>query len=316
MILVTLDPFGKVSEEPLNTLKNYFKGKESILIYGHKPKKDELISLLTTDEKVTAILSGTEIYDQDVLEVAHDLKIISRAGIGVDNVDLEYCAKKGITVTNTPDAPSAAVAELTICQMLNMLRKVQNVNLNSNTKWNRYIGRELGDCIIGVIGLGRIGGRVLEILKGFHPKRISVNDINTTLMVNHENLSYGVIATSKENILKECDIITIHIPLKDDSINNVDYITLDDLNKMKSNVRLLNMSRGGIINEEDLYEWLKIHPKATTAVDSFKNEKYEGKLLECRNAYLTPHLGSCTVSSRIAMEMGAVKNIINYFEAK
>jgi len=318
MILTTLHPFSKVNNKPFQTIRlwcstndiQYFDLGAKL---GRKPSKNELIDLLLQN-KVEGIISGTEIYDQDVLEVAHNLKIISRAGIGVDNVDLEYCRKKGITVTNTPDAPSQAVAELTICQIINMLRKVQNVDVKYD-KWNRYIGRQLSDCIVGIIGCGRIGRKLIQLIKAFESPRIFVNDIDTNLMLSLENICHGVIAATKETILKDSDIISLHIPLKDEHINNTDYITEKELLMMKPNVRLLNMSRGGIINEEDLYQWLTSHPKATAAIDSFKNESYEGKLKKCGNAYLTPHIGSCTESSRLCMEMGAVNNLIKFMES-
>lgn len=220
------------------------------------------------------------------------LKLIIKRGIGVDNFDLEYCKQKGIIVCNTPDAPSNAVAELTIMQMINMLRKAQNVSeqVIRKEKWNRYIGRELKDCSVGIIGMGRCGSCVDDILKGFNVWPL-YNDISDTM---HSN-------SSVQSILVECDIITLHIPLTDKNIDNTNFIGKKELEMMKPNVRLLNMSRGGIINEEDLYNWLKVNKKACVALDSYSEEAYEGKLCELGNVYLTPHLGSCTETSKKAM---------------
>jgi len=223
---------------------------------------------------------------------------------------LEQCKERGIVVTNTPDAPSNAVAELTILQMLNMLRKVQNVSedLSKQEKWNRYIGRELRSCVIGVIGMGRIGKLVVEKLYTLSRNKILINDIDPNKL--YENIQVSPTTICK--IFNECDIITIHIPLNDGKINNKNFVCKHELEMMKPDVRILNMSRGGIINEEDLCNWLKENKKACAAIDCFENEVYRGKLTKLGNAYLTPHLGSCTVDSRNAMETEASENVMDH----
>ena len=225
-----------------------------------------------------------------------DLELIIKRGIGVDNFDLGYCKEKGIIVCNTPDAPSNAVAELTICQMMNMLRKVQNVSnqVIRKERWNRYIGRELRDCKVGIIGLGRCGNLVaFKLTRMTGHNMLWFNDIKP----NQTEYGYKPL----DYILKNCDVITIHIPLKDKGIDNTDFISKKELDMMKPNVRLLNLSRGGIINEDDLYNWLKDNKKACVALDSFVNEAYEGVLCELGNVYLTPHMASCTETSKKAM---------------
>lgn len=306
-LLVTTYPFGIHDKRP----RELFKDIKGLTFYcnntGSKYSNDELIhNLKSINPEI--IIAGTESYTKDVIDVCKNLKIICRVGIGLDGIDIEYLKSRNIILTNTPDAPTNAVAELTILQMLNMLRKVQNVSedMLRREKWNRYVGKELKDCNVGIIGVGRIGKSVIKKLEGFTPKKIYIND------TDYNNLYETILIqpAEKEFIIRNCDIISIHIPLHR---RNRDYIKMQDLEMMKRDVRLLNMSRGGIVNEKDLYAWLKNNPKSCAAVDTYENESYNGELCKLGNAYLTPHLGSCTLSSRYAMEMEAAENALNYY---
>jgi len=305
-ILVTTSPFGKTSERPKALLQSHD------VVYNDMERKhtqDELCKILSSVNP-DYIIAGTEKYDRNTLCSCKNLKMISRVGIGVDGIDFDCCKERGIVVSNTPDAPSNAVAELTILQMLNMLRKVQNVStaLSKQDKWNRYIGRELRSCVVGVVGMGRIGKLVVDKMSSLSRNKILINDIDPNTL--YENIQVAPATIYK--IFDECDIITIHIPLNDGKINNKGFICKHELGMMKPDVRLLNMSRGGIINEDDLYNWLKENKKACAAIDCFENEVYRGKLTKLGNAYLTPHLGSCTVDSRNAMETEASQNVIDH----
>ena len=250
------------------------------------------------------IIAGTENYTKDILDIVPNLKMIARVGIGLDSVDLHECKKRGIIVTYTPDAPSNAVAELTLAQIINMLRGINTRILS----WNRYIGREIRFSSIGIIGIGRIGTLVFQELSSFFPKNMLIYDIEPGKMYN----LIGGIPSTKEEILRQCDIITIHIPLNE---SNKNYITTNELELMKPNACLLNMSRGGIINEKDIYQWLVSHPLFSVAIDTFEKEPYNGDLIKCKNAYLTPHLGSCTEMSRKRMEEEAVEDVLNFMNS-
>ena len=255
---------------------------------------------------------GLEKIDSVYLDKNSGLKLIVKRGSGVDNIDLAECKKRGVMVSRTPDAPANAVAELTICQMLNMLRKVQNVSnqLLNQEKWNRYIGRELSSCKIGIIGLGRIGKLVFEkLMRWTQSDMLHYNDLIVP------DKKYGYYKPLNE-ILTTCDIITLHIPLKNDEVDNTNFISIKELNMMKPNVRLLNMSRGGIINEPDLITWLKTHLKACVALDSYVEEAYHGELCKLGNVYLTPHIGSCTVTSKERMHSEAVEEVQRFVEGK
>ena len=294
-----------VTTFPFNYGEKFFKNTN--FGYHIQIKYNEIKRKYTREEHIEVIkkeqpdviIAGTEKYDKEILSMMPNLKMISRVGIGIDGIDLSECAKRGIIIKNTPDAPTNAVAELTVCQILNMLRKIQNVSNDMiyKERWNRYIGRELKNCSVGIIGFGRVGKSVYKKLKNFNCK-IYYNDIKDDK------------STDIDHIFKNCDIITLHIPLEDKEICNINFITKRELNMMKENVRLLNMSRGGIINEDHLYDFLLKNKKSTIAIDTFENEPYKGKLTELGNVYLTPHLGSCTIASRIAMEEQAIENFL------
>ena len=167
----------------------------------------------------------------------------------MDSVDLLTTKKQGIKVSYTPDAPSLAVAELTLGLMLNLLRSVHVSNSQMHQgKWYRYFGRRLVKAVVGIIGIGRIGTRVLKMVKGFGTSRVLVNDI----LPNHElDSEFNLDWVSKEKIYKEADIISLHLPLTHLTKN---LIRKDHLLTMKPDAIIINTSRGGIINEHDLYE--------------------------------------------------------------
>lgn len=310
-VLVTTSPFGLTNKDPITMLQEKFT-EIGYNPYGEVLTKSQHYELIK-QYKPEIIIAGTESYDRDTIEYAHTygLRLIARVGIGVDAVNLKHCSKFGIMVTNTPDAPSGAVADLTICQIINMLRKMQDVsNMMKCDKWNRYIGREVCECTIGIIGCGRIGTMVIERLLPFKPIRILINDIDSNKSIPLEDEDTRIKVDTCENIYKYCDVISLHIPLREKQIDNLNFISTPELSKMKDNVRLLNLSRGGIIDEEALFKWLEVKRKATVALDSYVSESYHGKLLNLSNVYLTPHLGSCTVKSRLHMEGGAVKEAI------
>ena len=300
-IIVTTHPFGDL---PKKQLKNYDVVYNDMLRrYTSEEHKERLIKY-----NPDIIIAGTENYKDNVLDLAPNLKIICRVGIGLDNVDLVECKERNIKVTYTPDAPSNAVAELVICQMINMLRKMQIVSQDmKDMKWNRFIGLDIRDCNIGVIGCGRIGTLVIQKLQGLKPRRIFGNDIIPERSHNLPRTEH----LDKMQLLSESDIITMHIPHNEDNHN---YINEREFQLLKDNVKLINMSRGGIVNEDLLYEWLTEHPNASCATDTYIEEPYKGNLLSLDNFYPTPHLASCTEKSRFDMEMGAVEDALNYMQ--
>ena len=305
-IIVTTYPFGDPDPMPLKLLSQITEC--NTITYNNAKRKysrEEHLEVLKR-ENPDIIIAGTEKYDKEAYDLCPKLKMISRVGIGLDSVDLKIAQKRGIIVTYTPDAPSNAVAELAVCQMLNMLRRVSWVGSRMRAgHWSRFIGRDIRDCNVGIIGIGRIGNLVIEKLQGLKPRRIYINDIDHMRMENKDRCE----PATKYQILSKCDVVTIHIPWSEENNN---FITKEELSLMKPDACLLNMSRGGIVNEGDLYEWLVFNTKASGAIDTFIDEPYTGELTKLGNTYLTPHLGSCTLKSRFDMECGAAEEVISY----
>lgn len=308
-ILVTSSSFGELNKKPREMLK---KIKNLKVIYNEIDRiyqKEELISLLKKYNPI-GIIAGTEKYDSEVLDFCENLKIISRIGVGLDSVDLIECKKRKIVVKNTPNPPKNAVAEMVVGQIINLARRIQESDKDIRKGiWKSYIGREIKDCTIGIIGCGRIGSAVFNKMLNFNPKKIFTNDI----IPQRAKSLLGANFVDKEKLIKKSDIITIHIPL---SKENKGYISKKEFNLMKRDSIILNFSRGGIIDEDDLYFWLKKNPEASTAVDTFEKEPYKGKLIKLNNCYLTSHMGSCSKKSRLNMERGAVKNLLKELNLK
>ena len=279
---------------PLDLLEN--AGIEFLINpYNKKITEDQLADIVTDFD---VIIAGTEPITEKVMKCASNLKLISRVGIGLDSVDLLAAQKRGIKVSYTPDAPAPAVAELTLGIMLSLLRSlhVSNAQMHQG-QWYRHFGRRLKEVTVGIIGVGRIGTRVLRLMKGFGTSKILVNDIMPDRELDSE---FKLEWTSKENIYKEADIISLHIPL---TCLTKNLIRKEDLLKIRPDAVLINTSRGGIINEVDLYEVLKSSHLSGAAIDVFEQEPYEGPLREVERCLLTAHMGSMSVDCRTRMEI-------------
>lgn len=305
-IMVTTHPFGSVNDSPKKILSNYEVYYNDV---GRKYTRGELLERLLYF-KPDVIIAGTEKYNKEILEKLPNLKMISRVGIGLDSLPLDVCKKMGIVVAYTPDAPSNAVAELAVCQILNMLRKTQTCDRAiRNGGWERHIGREIRSCDVGIIGCGRIGRLMVEKMQGLKPRRVFVNDI---IHKKAEDLPRSEIA-SKSQILADCDVISIHIPYNE---QNVGYIGKKELEIVKKDVVLVNMSRGGIVDEDQIYDFLVKNKRASAAIDVYNEEPYTGPLVKLPNSYLTPHLGSCSEMSRNMMEVGAAGEVVNFLSGE
>ncbi|OGU39002.1 MAG: lactate dehydrogenase [Ignavibacteria bacterium RIFOXYB2_FULL_35_12] len=301
-ILITAVPFGELDREVLNLLSRNSRIEFNVNTFGRKLTEQELIGVISGYD---IVIAGTETYTRRVMENAPKLKLISRVGIGLDSVDLEAADELGIIVSYTPDAPAPAVAELTIAQMINLSRKLPLADRKLREgQWKRYSGLRLSKSVIGIIGTGRVGSIVLKHLQTFNPEKIFVNDIVPNFDFYRK---YNAELVEKEIIYKESDIITLHIPL-----TNATYklISKKEMYLMKKNVCLINTSRGAIINEEDLYEYLFNNPLASAALDVFEKEPYKGILTMLDNCIFTCHMGSMAEDCRINMEIEAVKEAI------
>jgi D-3-phosphoglycerate dehydrogenase / 2-oxoglutarate reductase len=303
-VLITTVPFGDKDSLPLELLES---SNIDFLInpLGKKLTEDELAEMVADFD---VIIAGTEQITTKVMDRATNLKMISRVGIGLDSVDLLAAKERGIKVSYTPDAPSPAVAELTMGLIFSLLRSIHLSNSELHAgKWKRYFGRRLSEVTIGIIGVGRIGSRVIRRTKPFGTPRLLVNDINPSIksqLVDHK-LNW----VSKEKIYKEADIISIHTPLTSATKN---MITKDNLLCMKKDAMIINTARGGIINEQDLYEVMRDGHLSGAAIDVFDFEPYKGRLREIQRCILTAHMGSMSVDCRTRMEIEATEEAVRF----
>jgi D-3-phosphoglycerate dehydrogenase len=302
-VLITTIPFADKNRQPLDLLEN--TGIEYLINpFNKKLTENELADLITDFD---VIIAGTEPITKKVMDNATNLKMISRVGIGLDSVDLLEAKKSGITVSYTPDAPAPAVAELTIGLMLTLLRSVQLSNMEMhNGKWHRFFGRRLSEITIGIIGVGRIGRGVLQHLQGFGLPKILLNDTSQ----NHDlDQTSNIEWVDKDTIYQKADIVTIHTPLTTQTKN---MVKKEQLLSMKEDAIIINTARGGIINEQDLYEVMKDGHLDGAAIDVFNFEPYNGKLKEIRRCILTAHMGSMSVDCRTRMEIEATEEAVRF----
>jgi D-3-phosphoglycerate dehydrogenase / 2-oxoglutarate reductase len=302
-VLITTVPFGETNRTPLDLLE--FNNIEYVINpLNKKLTEGELLSLVSDYD---AIIAGTENISNKVMEEAKNLKMISRVGIGLDSVDLLAAEKHGIVVSYTPDAPAPAVVDLTMGLIYSLLRNLHkaNIQLHQN-KWHRYFGTRLTNCCIGIIGAGRVGSRVIRSLKVLGCKKIYYYDKKVRLK---EEDGEQVVFSTKEEIYSISDIISLHLPL---DIETKNMITTKEMTLMKKSVLLVNTSRGGIINEEDLNTALKDKLIMGAAIDVFEQEPYSGKLIEHDNCILTSHMGSMTFDCRERMEIEATEEVIRF----
>jgi D-3-phosphoglycerate dehydrogenase len=302
-VLITTVPFGNQNRLPFDLLES--AGVEYLVNpLNRKLTEDELAEMV---KDFDVIIAGTELITKKVMGIASNLKMISRVGIGLDSVDLLEAKKRGIIVSYTPDAPAPAVAELTIGLMLTLLRSVQLSNMwMHDAKWHRFFGRRLSEITIGIIGVGRIGTGVLQHLQGFGPPKILVNDITPD---NNLEKKFNIEWVDKGTIYQQADIITIHTPLTTQTKN---MVKKEQLLSMKEDAIIINTARGGIINEQDLYDVMQSGHLSGAAIDVFDFEPYAGKLRDIQRCVLTAHMGSMSIDCRTKMEIKATEEAIRF----
>ena len=305
--LITTVPFGDKNRLPLELLES---AEIEYLInpLNKKLTEDELAEMVTDFD---VVIAGTEPITAKVMDNASNLKHISRVGIGLDSVDLLAAEERGIKVSYTPDAPAPAVAELTIGMMLTLLRSVHVSNAQMHAgQWHRFFGRRLSNVTIGIIGVGRIGKGVIKHLQGFGKPHILVNDVEPDLQFGDE---YELEWVSKEQIYCEADVISLHLPLTGKTKN---MIRTEHMQTMKEDAIILNTARGGIINEDDLYDVLQTGHLSGAAIDVFDFEPYTGKLRDIERCLLTAHMGSMSVDCRTRMEIEATEEAVRFLIGK
>ena len=267
--------------------------------HGRRLSEDEVAELVATD--VIAILAGLEPLTDRVLSNAKSLRVIARCGTGLDSVDLQAASRLGIDVFNTPDAPTQAVAELTIAHMLNSLRHISTTDSNMRSgKWTPTMGSLLATKTVGLIGVGRIGSAVANLAQAFGARVIGFDPV-----VSSHN---SVELLSLDEVLNQSDIVSLHVPINDQTHH---ILNASAISRMKPGSIVVNVSRGGLIDESALHDALKSQHLSGAALDCFEDEPYSGPLLQLPGVHVTAHMGSYARETRDLMEVEASTNLVN-----
>lgn len=292
--------------------KDLFNQLKNINEFETHPKAklslDELNTLLP---KINGLIvrSATQV-NQELINKAPNLKLVIRAGAGTDNIDIKSCNEKGIKVSNTPGANSNSAAEQAIALMMAVLRKTAWAHSSMKTgKWEkaRFSGSELWKKKIGLVGFGKIAQIVAKRISGFEPVIKYFDPYVETSEISYASKEHDI-----KKIFSESDIVSLHLPLMEETKNMVNS---DLLNLMKPDAILINASRGGIVNEDDLYSILKEERIKGAGFDVYASEPIDpnSKLLKLDNIVLTPHLGASTKEAQIRVGEMALHQIKEFF---
>jgi len=279
--------------------------------------QEQLENYINSENIVALLVRSATTVRKDLIDACPSLKIIGRGGVGMDNIDVEYAREKGLHVINTPAASSASVAELVFAHLFSGVRYLYDANrnmpLDGDTKFKALKkayakGTELSGKTLGVIGFGRIGQATAKIGLGLGMNVIAFDPFmeKATVSVSFfdgQSLDFDIPMESKENVLKQADFVTLHVPAQKDFV-----IGAPELELMKDGAGLVNAARGGVVDEVAMVEALKSGKLSFAGVDTFENEPTPAvQVLMTPNVSLTPHIGAATTQAqeRIGSELAA-----------
>tara|TARA_B100001057_G_C22854615_1_gene952233 strand:+ start:250 stop:1158 length:909 start_codon:yes stop_codon:yes gene_type:complete len=296
-ILINTSTFGN---DNLKLLKNKKKFKFIINKTGRKVSESYLKKNI---KNVHAIIAGTEQYDSSILAYAKNLKLISRLGVGTDNIDLVFCKKNNIKVLTSKVDLSIGVAEQALSLIFAGLKKISYFDKSIKFgKWKKEYTSLLFRKKIGIIGFGKIGKKIYQLTKPFDLKYF----YNDKIKISSNGLKF----ISIKSMFEKCDIITIHLPFNKRTHHIINKKVFP---KKNSKIILVNTSRGQVINERDLINFLYRNKQSFAGLDVFEKEPYEGKLKKLNNSILTPHVSGYSLELRNLMEKEALKNLLLKF---
>lgn len=296
------DPLSKDGMAPL------LKGNDILVDIQTNLSHEELLDKIS-DYDALLVRSQTQV-TAEVIQAATRLKIIGRAGVGVDNIDLTAATEQGILVVNAPDGNTNSAAEHTIAMLMALARNIPQAYLSlKNKQWDRksFVGVELKGKTLGVIGLGRIGAEVAKRAKGQRMTIIAYDPFLT-----HEKAEkLGVQMGTVEEVITAADFITVHTPLLKETKHLLNAAAFE---KMKTGVHIINCARGGIIDEDALYEAIQNRKVAGAALDVFETEPFtDHKLLTLPQVIATPHLGASTIEAQEVVAVDVCDDVVRYF---
>lgn len=293
-VLVATSTFSKTDKVALNLLER--AGLEVKLNpFKRKLSKAELMDLLGGD--TVGLIAGLETLDKEVLEGSR-LKVISRCGVGMDNLDLKAAKRLHIKVYSTPDSPTVAVAELTVGVMLSLLRSIPCMDRDMHKgNWNKMMGLQLNGKTVAIIGFGRIGRYVAKLI---YPFGVNILAVDPQVRIKTK----GVQFTTLKKAVSLADIITVHANSAKEILGE------NEFKLMKKSAFLLNSSRARLINEAALIKAIDSKRLNGAWLDVFNDEPYNGPLRKYEQIILTPHAGSYSRECRLKMETEATENLI------
>ncbi|MBX7059490.1 MAG: dehydrogenase [Leptospirales bacterium] len=310
MIFVSAFPFGRVDAAPLDLLRSsgfpFQLNPEGRIL-----RAEESASLAA---RAQVIIAGSEEL-RPLIELSTTLRMIARVGIGLDSVPLELCRQRGIAVSYTPDAVTSAVGELALGLLIATMRSVGEADHGMRAgRWDRIIGRRIGDCRIGILGFGRAGAYLARLLVPFRPRQILIHDIRDR-RVALKDIAGDLPAeqTDLDTLLANSDAISIHLPLTSATRN---MIGAAQLQRMPAGSWLVQTSRGGILDEDALLAAVRGAHLRGAALDVFGSEPYTGPMLGEDRILLTQHMGSCAADARAAMERGATEDALRFLRGE
>ncbi|MCM3161442.1 phosphoglycerate dehydrogenase [Metabacillus litoralis] len=301
-VVITPRSYGKFNKEVFSLWeKENFKVIREI---GPVPE-ERMIELI---KDADALIIGTDFLSEKALEHAKNLKIISKYGVGIDNIPRAFALSNGIEVMNTPGVNTEAVADYTFSLLLAVARHIPQSHENLMMgRWQKMIGQEVFGKTIGILGFGAIGQAVAKRAKGFN-----MNILAYDVMPNYETAEQlDVKIRSFDEIIEQSDFLTLHLPLIKETKNLINYQLLK---RMKKNCVIVNTARGGIVNEHDLGLALQENVIGGAAIDVFYEEPLKHSPLQgLKNVILTPHNAAATIEATERMTMQSTKNVLEFF---
>ncbi|MFD1928406.1 phosphoglycerate dehydrogenase [Sporosarcina siberiensis] len=293
-----------LSEEGIYPLRQA-EGMNIVIDTNSTPEE---LAMKIGDYDALLVRSQTQV-TREIIEKGTNLKIIGRAGVGVDNIDLDAATERGIIVVNAPDGNTNSAAEHTMAMLMSMARKIpQAFNSLKNQQWDRkaFIGVELKNKTLGVVGLGRIGAEVAARAKGQRMNVIAYDPFLTEEKARKLGIDFG----SVEDVLKAADFITVHTPLLKETRH---LINKEAFEIMKDGVQIINCARGGIIDEDALYDAIVSKKVAGAALDVFEQEPFlDHKLLTLPEVIATPHLGASTFEAQESVAVDVSIDVVSF----
>jgi len=306
-ILITVTNFSERCYEAKKLLEK--QGYQLILNKSDRPflTFDQLKDIISN---VDGVIAGLDDWNESIYKIAKKLKVIARFGVGVDNIDLVKAKEYGIKVTNAKGKNANSVAELAICFMLGVLRNVPNLNISVKSGlWERFIGHDLNGKNIGLVGFGAISQSVAKKLAGF--------GVNIFAYDKYPNLDIAkelnVKMVSFEKILKNCDIVSLHVPSFKETYH---MMGKEQFDMMKYEAYFINTARGALVDEEALYDALKTKKLSAAAIDVYENEPttLDNPLFKLDNLICTPHTAGETYETYNALGNVTAKAVIDVIE--